>query len=138
MGFINEKVTEQERNKFKQKKIQNPLSPVLPVLAPVYWTIDREKDMYLFKIGTHRDYPNEEWFFFKYKEREIVLFMDYKYESPNKCIWKIEIDRICKYNKIEQSIVYSIFDELKKAFYVYQFNGKPDAENQEMKVVCEF
>lgn len=139
MGFINEKVTEQERNAFKQKKIQNPLSPVLPVLSPVYWTIDREKDTYLFKIGTHRDFPDEEYFYFKCMEYELIIFIGYRYESPNICKWNFDINKNCKYNKMEISkFTTYMLELLKDALVTFQLNGKTEYENQEMNVICEF
>ena len=139
MGFINKKLTETQREEFRKKNVINPLSPVLPALSPVYWTIDKDKNEYLFRIGTHRDFPDEEWFFYKWKEKEIIVFLKKKTVLPNTRIWHINIKEICDYNKLEnKEVINSILDDLREALDIYQYNGKPNEENQEMNIICEF
>lgn len=73
MAFLIEKLTQKQREQFEIKQIRNPLSPVLGILKPSEWIIDIEKDVFLFVIGVHRDYPNEELFFFHWKGMEFIL-----------------------------------------------------------------
>ncbi|MFQ9857026.1 MAG: hypothetical protein ACLRYD_10780 [Ruminococcus callidus] len=64
MAFEIEALTAEQREQFAAKQIPDPLSPVLGILKPREWIIDAGKDVFLFAIGVHRDYPNEELFFF--------------------------------------------------------------------------
>lgn len=59
MAFLIEKLTQKQREQFEMKQIEDSLSPALPFLKPVKWVIDAEKDVFLFAIGVHRDYPGE-------------------------------------------------------------------------------
>lgn len=70
MAFLIKKLTQKQREQFEMKQIGNPLSPALAILKPSEWIIDVEKDVFLFAIGVHRDYPNEELFFFYWKGME--------------------------------------------------------------------
>lgn len=73
MAFLIEKLTQKQREQFEMKQIRNPLSPVLGFLKPSEWIIDIGKDVFLFAIGVHRDYPNEEFILFSL-ERYGVYF----------------------------------------------------------------
>ena len=71
MAFEMEALTAEQREQFAAKQIPDPLSPVLGILKPREWIIDAGKDVFLFAIGVHRDYPNEELFFFHWKDQEL-------------------------------------------------------------------
>jgi hypothetical protein len=73
MAFVNARLTDEQREEFERKCIGDPLSPALPVLKPLEWICDNEKESYLFSIGTHHDYPNEELFFWHWKNQEFIL-----------------------------------------------------------------
>ena len=40
------------------------------------------KDVFLFAIGVHRDYPDEELFFFHWKDQEMILPLKKKNQLP--------------------------------------------------------
>ena len=74
MAFEIEALTAEQREQFAVKQIPDPLSPVLGILKPREWIIDAGKDVFLFAIGVPRDYPNEELFFFHWKDQENLEF----------------------------------------------------------------
>ena len=77
MAFEMEALTAEQREQFAAKQIPDPLSPVLGILKPREWIIDAGKDVFLFAIGVHRDYPNEELFFFHWKDQEMILPLEF-------------------------------------------------------------
>ena len=83
MAFLIEKLTQKQREQFEMKQIRNPLSPVLGFLKPSEWIIDIGKDVFLFAIGVHRDYPNEELFFFHWRDMEFILPLKKENKLPN-------------------------------------------------------
>ena len=73
MAFDIEELTPEQQEQFAVKQIPDPLSPTLGILKPREWIIDVGKDVFLFAIGVHRDYPDEELFFFHWKDQEMIL-----------------------------------------------------------------
>lgn len=60
MAFVNEKLTPEQRENFRSKKIIGPLS-IYPI-NPCNWTIDKVKGICLISVGVDRDNPNEHYF----------------------------------------------------------------------------
>lgn len=138
MSFIVEQLSEEQREEFAKKTITNPISCSLPILNPTSWVIDHQKDVYLFGIGTHRDYPDENLFFFHWKDLESILPLRKKNQMPNTRIWSL--------NTIwESPIVIMAFDrkqellmDLKEALLIYKLDGTLTAYNQAVEVEFEF
>lgn len=138
MSFIVEQLSEEQREEFAKKTITNPLSCSLPILNPTSWVIDHQKDVYLFGIGTHRDYPDEALFFFHWKDLEFILPLRKQNQMPNTRIWSLN-------TTWKSPIVIIAFDrkqellmDLKEALLIYKLDGTLTADNQAVEVEFEF
>lgn len=139
MAFENEKVTQEERKNFQLKGIKNPLSPTLPTLKPTYWTIDKEKNVYLFRIGTHRDYPNEELFFYKWKDQEFILPIKKENRLPDTRIWSLNTSWDSPLKHIENSELWNeLIKDLRLALKEHKLYGNLDDTNEVINIVCDF
>ena len=116
MAFEIEALTAKQREQFAVKQIPDPLSPVLGILKPREWIIDAGKDVFLFAIGVHRDYPNEELFFFHWKDQEMILPL----------------------RNVQGNIRSQILADWKQALEVYRVDGTSDPSNLAVQVVCDF
>lgn len=72
MGYVNERVPEEEKKAY--------MIPGYKEITPSYWTIDKEKNIKLFKYWTNMDAPKEIYFAFVWEEKviDIILIKDVK------------------------------------------------------------
>jgi len=127
MAFVNIRLTTEQREEFVKKNISNPISPVLPPLNPALWTIDKDKDVYLFKIGTHRDYPYDVLFYYSWKDCDMILPLKRKYVSPYICAWDLKTEWKQPINNIkDRAIQCEMINDLKLALTEHRLEGNPD------------
>ena len=138
MAFANELLTDKQREDFERKRIGNPLSPVLPILKPLKWICDSEKNSYLFSIGTHRDYPNEELFFWHWKNQEFILPLNKKNILPNTRVWSFDTSLPNPIIKLQDGAVSEMIKDLKMALEVYRIDGTTTVDNMSVDIVCDF
>jgi hypothetical protein len=138
MAFVNAYLTDEQREEFERKCIGNPLSPALPVLKPLEWICDNEKESYLFSIGTHHDYPNEELFFWHWKNQEFILPVKKKNILPNTRVWSLDTSWPNPIIQLQNSVKAEMIEDLKMALEVYRINGTTTADNMSVKIVCDF
>lgn len=138
MAFEIEALTAEQREQFAAKQIPDPLSPVLGILKPREWIIDAGKAVFLFAIGVHRDYPNEELFFFHWKDQEMILPLKKENRLPNTRIWSFQISWENPLRYIPGNIRSQMLEDLKLALEVYRVDGTSDPSNLAVQVVCDF
>lgn len=138
MAFLIEKLTQKQREQFEVKQIRNPLSPVLGILKPSEWIIDIEKDVFLFVIGVHRDYPNEELFFFHWKGMEFILPLKKENKLPNTRIWILNTSWDNPIKSIQSDIKSQVIIDLKYALDVYRIDGTSDPSNLSVQILYDF
>ncbi len=138
MAFLIEKLTQEQREQFKTKQIRNPLSPVLGFLEPGEWIIDTEKDVFLFAIGVHRDYPNEELFFFHWRGMEFILPLKKENTLPNTRIWSLNTSWDNPIKNIQNNIKQQVIIDLKCALDVYRVDGTFDPANLSVRILYDF
>jgi hypothetical protein len=134
MAFVNENLTEEEREKFKARGIKNPtINRRLDILDPIRWTIDRENDMFLIKAGVDKDACYEYYFIFCWKGEQhvISLIMD---TAPNTVIWKKEFEL----SPYRFSVNDPFEKKKKKALKAFQVFGKPEENDDDTKVIIRF
>ena len=133
MAFINEKLTEEQREDFRAKGIKDPNIGSVRFIAPLYQTIDREKDMCLVHAGVQRDACYEHYFvfFWKGKQHMISLIMD---TEPNTIIWKNEVELSPYVFSADDPFV----SDLKEALKVRKFWGEPEEMDDDSKVIFKF
>lgn len=138
MAFVNEKLTPEQREEFAKRGVRNPLSPVLPVLKPAYWTIDKSKDVYLFSIGTHRDFPYEVLFYFSWKDKNMILPLKRETRSSDTCAWSLDTNWSRPISDIEdKDTLPELIDDLKYALMEHKLKGNPDIQDT-TNIVCDF
>lgn len=120
MGFVNERVPENERKDFK-------IPSYYKVVTPKYWTIDREKSIILFKYWTNIDEPSEKYFAFIWKDEIVNLREVLKNDNITSINGVSKQQFIDKYNEyagqdifqnisgkeLDQTILNKVFDEIK-------------------------
>lgn len=138
MAFLIEKLTQKQREQFEMKQIINPLSTVLSVLKPSEWIIDVEKDVFLFAIGVHRDYPGEELFFFSWKDLEFILPLKKKNQLPNTRIWSLNTSWNSAIKNIQSDVKAQMIMDLKEALNVYRVDGSSEPSNMAVQILYDF
>ena len=128
MGFVNERVPENERKDFK-------IPSYYKVVTPKYWTIDREKSIILFKYWTNIDEPSEKYFAFIWKDEIVNLTFICEIPDVNTVKWSIKNISIPKPVEGEKN---KILDELREAMSVYGFSGYSFAKVKAEEVIIDF
>ena len=133
MAFVNEKLTNEQREEFVARSIKNPASVSGIALSPIFWTIDHENDMCLIKGGVHRDYHNEYYFVFLWKgEQHIVsLVMETK---PYTVIWNNEVQA----STYGLSTSAPFVEDLKSALTIFKVDGSTRTINENAEVIFNF
>jgi hypothetical protein len=134
MGFVNEKLTKEERAAFVARGIKNPVPPVLYTLGTTYWTIDHEKDMCLVQAGEQREYWEEQYFVFLWKGEQHAISLVAETASPNTIIWKKEIQA----SKYTFSVRDPFVTDFREALKVFKFRGVPEEMGSDSTVIIRF
>lgn len=138
MPFVNEYLTDEQRKDFKRKGIKNPLSSALPILKPIKWICDSESNSYLFSIGTHRDYPDEELFFWHWKNQEFILPLK-KHNIPSDTrMWGLNTSYPNPIVQLQDNVAAEMIESLKLALEVYRLDGTTNSDNMSVKILFDF
>ena len=138
MAFKNEKLTQEERELFAQRNIINPIDYPETVLKPSYWTIDKEKEAILFKIGVQRDIPEEEVFFYQVRDKAVIVSVKQKIVLPNTLIWSLKNTYYNPFKEIKKQVLVNEWKTiLKAALKEYGVWGKPQEGNEPIEVFFE-
>ncbi len=93
MAFVNEVISEADKEKLKAFNFKNPVTH--EIVSPMYWTIDRQRDVYLFGLGGQGSYDTEipRFYTLVWKGKKIGLQTFSKgkgdYQSGVELWWKI-------------------------------------------------
>ena len=125
MGFVNERLTPEQRGAFRKKAISyKSRSP----LEPRHWTINKETSVVLIYVGvTSKDDPNEKVFYLECDDSSffIEMCLETKSISSNE-VWL----RWSNFNLIDicnsQTDVNKIKKVVKESLKVYGLSGNPD------------
>lgn len=140
MGFINEKLTAEQREEFAAKNIKNPVPDSIKALKPWFWIMDHEKNMCLIYGGIFKEFYEELYFVFL--DKNIIYNIVLKREiSCNEITWHIP-DSAISGNIIKNEKEYlsdEVFaNNLKNALLVYKGNGNPIDLVDDIKVNFNF
>lgn len=139
MGFVNEELTQEERELFAQRNIVNPLSRDKKILIPKRWTIDREKQAYIIRLGVERDWPDEEVFFYQLRERHIIISVRQRLLPQNTVVYSLGNTCYSPLDEIKDSnVVEELKEVLKRALDQFKTQGTSDDWNMSTRVICEF
>ena len=134
MAFVNEILTVEQREAFKIKGVENPVSSLHSTLIPSRWTIDHENDIYLIHAGVDKEFWNEHYFVFFYKGERHVVSLVQETVDPNTVVWKKEIQA--------STYVFSLTSDfvkyLRDALMAYKFDGRPVEKNENANVIIDF
>lgn len=138
MPFVNEYLTDEQREDFERKGIRNPLSSALPILKPIKWICDSESNSYLFSIGTHRDYPDEELFFWHWKNQEFILPLKKHNIPPDTRMWGLNTFYPNPIVQLQDNVAAEMIESLKLALEVYRLDGTTNPDNMSVKILFDF
>ena len=126
MAFVNERIPKNERREFQVSKYQK--------ITPFTWTIDRERNIFLFECGYHIETAETEFrFVWEGKVFKVVLKKDTF--MPNIVKWSISDFIIPDEYKCKEEI---ILENLREAMKVYGFSGYEYNNSRTAEVVINF
>lgn len=141
MAFINEQLTSEQKEDFNSLKIKRPIFGLGRIIRevdmelPWYWTIDKERKMYLMPTSYDRDYPDEKVFVFVWNNKNYLVQFNISFED-NTGVWNVPkkylIDNIFPYCTEEHFL-----DDLRDALLVYGVFGT-DKLNETSNIKCNF
>ena len=139
MAFINEKLTNEQKEEFNSWGIMQPyfgfgrIIDETPMRNPWYWTVDKERKMYLLDTTYDREYINECVFIFIWNGKDYRVQFYCRTEANNTVIWELPkkylIDTVFPYCEEEHFL-----DDLREALRVYGYTGRPN-ENCNIKIM---
>ena len=128
MAFVNEKLTDEQREAFRSRGIKRPSSN--KVAKPMYRTIDKECNMCLWYLGNMgRDDFNHHSFLFEWNGEEHFIVMQYSNPSKGKVLWT------CSPYQKEVLCCQPYTCDFESALKVYAVNGRPDQHGNILIVV---
>ncbi len=135
MAFINERLTDLQREDFAKRNIKNPLLKD-QLLIPYFWTADYERNTFLVNVGSSHDLPEEELFIF-IRNQDVFLFklemqnVDGKTKKWNFLNFKPISDNI----ETDEDLLMNLF---KEALTEYKYNGLPENYRQQFDMEIDF
>lgn len=135
MAFVNERLTEQQRDEFAAMGIMNPTLNQHGVLRPLHRTIERATSTCLIHTGVYRDCPDEHYFLFFWRNNAypLSLMMDFKGSAYTVC-WDNKRD-LSPY-MFTGTEPYT--DDLKTALMTFKWDGTPSELNEKCLTKCMF
>lgn len=143
MAFVNERLTSEQKEIFNSLKIKKPIFGFGRIIRevdmelPWYWTIDKERKMYLMSTSYDRDYPDERVFVFIWNNKNYLVQFNISVENGYTVVWNIpkhylinEVYPYCKDNHF--------LDDLREALVAYGVTGNPNTSNKKCSTKCNF
>lgn len=143
MAFINEKLTSEQKDIFNSLNIKRPVFGFGHVIRevdmefPWYWTIDKERKMYLMSTSYDRDYPDERVFIFVWNNKNYLVQFNISFENGYTVVWNIPkhylINDVFPYCEDDRFL-----DDLCDALAAYGVSGNPDNSNEKSSTKISF
>lgn len=103
---------------------------------PWFWTLDKERKMYLMPTSYDRDYPDERVFVFVWNNKKNLVQFNFGFEDGCTAVYKVP----------EKYLIDSVFpfcaedgflDDLRGALLVYGVSGN-DKSDEKCQIRCDF
>ena len=131
MAFVNERLTQQQREVFLKRKIRRPSSD--NYACPIFRTIDTERNMCLWHLGNFgRDDFNDHKFLFEWNGNEYFIIMKYFDPDPNSNVINWSISKFEKTFNGKEDYA----NDFKNALIAYAIDGS-NLQHDEMIVDVE-
>lgn len=127
MAFVNERIPLDERREFQISKYEKK--------TPSKWTIDREKNIILFKVSTNRDEPYEIKFGFIWEDVVIKVVFIQETFMPNIVKWTLKSIYIPDEHREREE---KILQDLRSAMHVYGIAGLQVHRGGPIEVIVNF
>lgn len=127
MAFVNERIPLDERREFQISKYEKK--------TPSKWTIDREKNIILFRLSTNRDKPSEIAFGFVWENIIFKVVFIKETFMPNIVKWTIKSFYIPDEYKGKKE---AILQELRNAMHIYGYAGLQFYDEGPVEVITNF
>lgn len=143
MSFINEKLTSEQQKEFNSWGITYPLYGGGQLLReikmkdPRNWTIDKERNIYLFGLYSLRDYYEERVFAFLWGNKTYIVQFRESFENGNNVIWNIPEHYMSKDIIFPYCEEKGFIDDLRDALAAYGDDGYIE-ENNKKRTKCNF
>lgn len=132
MAFVNERMTQAERESFIERKIPAPTWS-LCTLRSSKWTIDHERNMFLVWASQPRDdHKGKTYFVFGWNEIYIPMLLLKTWLDDMSWQWSLVEIKIPK-DLIEQK--QEIVSSIKEALTIYGYEGSPDYPNNNIYTI---
>ena len=139
MAFVNDELTQEEREVFAKRGIKNPVYGKDHILIPRYWTIDREREAYITYLGVRRDWPDEKVLFYQLRDVSMVISVKWQSAQNNTIVYSLEntCDAPLK-DIVDGELLEEVKSVLRLALEQFKANGRPDERNMATNVICNF
>ena len=143
MAFVNEKLTLEQQKKVNSWKIKYPIIALGQIIGeeilsdPWYWTVDKERNIYLLATSFDRHYPDEHIFVFIWNNNQYLVQFSMWFEDDNVVIWDFPKKQLIKTSFPYCKEKYFI-DDLREALLAYKWLGEPSALNEKIISKCNF
>ncbi len=143
VAFTNEKLTSEQAGEFNSLKIKRPIFGFGRIIReidmelPWYWTIDKERKMYLMPTSRDRDYPDERVFIFVWNNKNYLVQFNVSFENGYTVVWNIPKKYLIN-NLFPYCTEENFLDDLREALIVYGVSGDPDNSDEKCSTKCNF
>lgn len=134
MAYIREFMTKEEKEWFEAKKIPNPTSFGASIIHASVWTIDRERETFLIRIGSIPE-ETDVYFYFFWESRSFIVLMS-KEINDNELIWHLLNIKPLEHIEFDQM---KMKTDLGKAMITFGLFGHPELEKtNDLKTIARF
>ncbi len=138
MAFVNEELTKEQQEEFNSWNVECPLYfhgqeiKKTKMTDPWYWTVDKERNIYLLGAYNDRASLDEKLFVFIWNKNIYIVQFNKSFEDDNTVVWNIPKRYIIK-NVFPYSTKEHFTDDLRSALIVYGIDG-----NNKINTKCNF
>lgn len=144
MAFINESLTLEQQKEVTSWNIKYYRCAMGRILStrklenPWNWTVDKERNIYLFGVYYLRDYFEETVFVFLWNNKQYFVQFRYSWEDSNTLVWNIPEHYACKTIVFPYSTEEGFIDDLRSALVAYGRDGTTGEMNKKITTKCNF
>jgi hypothetical protein len=136
MAFVNERLTSDQKEKFKLLKLKWPLNG--EYFIPSWWTIDNSTGAFLIDGGRYHDIDDEQLLIFCNGEQTMLVAMKEIQLTHHRYIWKLKSLKSLNGDDIVNTS--DLIPVLKSALSAYGYDGLPSeyGKSNADQIVVEF
>ncbi len=135
MAFINERLTDLQREDFARRNITDPLQQN-QLFVSYFWTADFERNAFLANVGSYHDLPEETLFIFIFNQGIYLFKLEMRDIDCKTKEWNLlDFKPLNDTTEADRCLLISLF---KEALAEYKYNGLPRKCSQQFNMKINF